>query len=100
MNINHVLLLIASLNLMGDLYNIMRFRHQLPGWILAANLTSLALCAAAWLLAPEIAGENSDRLRGGGKIEADDAGPAGAAPGADDEVSHQRKRVLLSLPVD
>ncbi len=56
MNINHVLFLIAALNLLGDLYNIIRFRHQIPGWLLAANLTALALCAAAWLLVPGVSG--------------------------------------------
>lgn len=56
MNINHVLLLIATLNLLGDLYNILRFRTQLPGWIPAANLSALSLCLLAWLLAPESSG--------------------------------------------
>jgi len=56
MNINHVLLLIAVLNLLGDLYNIVRFRNQLPGWIPAANLSALALCLLAWLLVPESSG--------------------------------------------
>ena len=56
MDINYVLTLIAFLNLGGDLYNIMRFRAQLPHWILKLNLFSLALCIAAFLIAPEECG--------------------------------------------
>lgn len=56
MDINHVLLLIAVLNLLGDLYNILRFRQYLPGWLLPANISALSLCAASWLLFPEQSG--------------------------------------------
>lgn len=56
MDINHILLLLASLNLLGDLYNILRFSKQLPGWILIGNLIAIAGCALAWLLAPADAG--------------------------------------------
>ena len=56
MNINHVLLLIASLNLLGDLYNILRFRRQLPPFVLPANLCALALCVLAWFAFPDSSG--------------------------------------------
>ena len=56
MNINHILLLIAVLNLSGDLYNIMRLRPHLPRWIMWGNLSAFSVCLAAWLFAPENAG--------------------------------------------
>lgn len=56
MNINYILLIVALLNLSGDLYNIMRLKSQIPRWILWANLTALASCGGAWMLAPEDAG--------------------------------------------
>jgi membrane associated rhomboid family serine protease len=56
MDINQILLLIAVLNLIGDLYNIIRFRKVLPTWVLPANLLSLAGCAVAYMMAPDIAG--------------------------------------------
>lgn len=56
MNINHILLLVAVLNLTADLYNILKFRERLPNWVLPANLTGLALCALFWLFLPETAG--------------------------------------------
>lgn len=56
MNINQVLFLIATLNLLGDLYNILRFRHQLPGWLPLANISTLTVCGTSWLLAPDICG--------------------------------------------
>lgn len=56
MNINHVLLLIAVLNLLGDLYNIHRFRQYLPGWFLPFNLLALGLCGLAWLVVPDQSG--------------------------------------------
>ena len=56
MNINHVLFLIASLNLIGDLYNIARFREQLPRWLLVLNLSALIMCALSWFLVPAYAG--------------------------------------------
>lgn len=51
MDINRILFLIAILNLAGDLFNILRFRQQIPRWIPTANLISLALCIASriWL---------------------------------------------------
>jgi rhomboid protease GluP len=56
MDINNILLLITALNLLGDLYNIIRFRSAVPRWVLLANLVSLGVCAAARLVAPEQAG--------------------------------------------
>lgn len=56
MDINHILLLIAVLNLLGDLYNIIRFHTQLPRWVLPANLVSLSVCGAAWLVVPNDSG--------------------------------------------
>ena len=56
MNINHILLIVAVLNLSGDLFNIMRFKAQIPRWIRWANLLALAACGTAWLLMPEEAG--------------------------------------------
>ncbi len=60
MDIDHILFLIAILNLLGDLYNISRFRRQLPRWMPWANAAALAGCiivkltvstnAGAWAL--------------------------------------------------
>jgi rhomboid protease GluP len=52
MDIDQILFLIAILNLIGDLYNILKFKRLLPGWILRANVASLALCVAARLFIP------------------------------------------------
>jgi len=52
MDINSILFIIAVLNLLGDLYNILKLRHQLPTWIPLANLAALASCAVAWLITP------------------------------------------------
>lgn len=51
MDIEQILFLIAVLNLVGDLFNIFRFRHHIPRWVPAANVSALALCIAAkvWL---------------------------------------------------
>jgi rhomboid protease GluP len=51
MDTNQILFLIAVLNLVGDLFNIFRFRRQIPRWIPAANVVALVLCVAAriWL---------------------------------------------------
>lgn len=49
MNIDYVLFLIAILNLLGDLYNIMRFRQNLPRWMPWANGAALAACVTAKL---------------------------------------------------
>lgn len=56
MDINQVLLLVAVLNLLGDLYNIFRFRQYLPTWLLPANLSALTACAISWLLLPQHSG--------------------------------------------
>jgi membrane associated rhomboid family serine protease len=56
MDINHILFLIAILNLLGDLYNIIRFRNVIPRWVLPANVLSLLGCGAAKLLAPDDVG--------------------------------------------
>jgi membrane associated rhomboid family serine protease len=56
MDINHILLIVAVLNLSGDLYNIMRFKSQIPRWIRWANLLALVVCGTAWLLLPEESG--------------------------------------------
>lgn len=53
MDINSILFLIAILNLLGDLYNIVKLKHLLPSWIPYANLGALACCAVAWVIAPE-----------------------------------------------
>jgi rhomboid protease GluP len=60
MDIDHILFLIALLNLLGDLYNIIRFRGHLPRWMPWANAAALAGCiivkatvstnAGAWAL--------------------------------------------------
>jgi len=53
MDTNQILFLIAVLNLAGDLFNIFRFRRQIPPWMPVANLVALALCIASriWLAA-------------------------------------------------
>ncbi len=53
MDTNQILFLIAVLNLAGDLFNIFRFRQQIPRWIPTANLLALALCVASriWIAA-------------------------------------------------
>ena len=56
MDINYVLTLIAFLNLGGDLYNILRFRSQLPRWIIKLNLGALTACGLAFALAPNNCG--------------------------------------------
>lgn len=56
MDINQILFLIAALNLAGDLYNILRFRRQIPGWILPANIVALAICIAVRIWLPAEAG--------------------------------------------
>ena len=56
MDINYILTLIAFLNLAGDLYNIFRFRNQLPHWILKLNLGALAICVVAFFSFPDECG--------------------------------------------
>ncbi len=56
MDINYILFLIAVLNLIGDLYSILKFRSRLPGWIPILNLFSLSICAIAWIMVPQRAG--------------------------------------------
>lgn len=56
MDINHVLLLIAVLNLLADLYNISRFRQHLPAWLLPLNLLAIALCGLTWFFVPDWSG--------------------------------------------
>jgi membrane associated rhomboid family serine protease len=56
MDINQILFLIAVLNLAGDLYNILKFRHQIPGWMLPANIVALCVCIAVRILLPSEAG--------------------------------------------
>jgi hypothetical protein len=56
MDINYILLLIAILNLLGDLYNIIRFRSHVPRWVLPANIVALVGCLVAKLLWPSDAG--------------------------------------------
>lgn len=56
MDINHILLVVAVLNLSADLWNIIRFKNRIPRWILGANIFALAGCGLAWLLAPADAG--------------------------------------------
>lgn len=52
MDIDQILFLIAILNLIGDLYNILKFKQLLPGWIVRANIAALALCIAIRLFIP------------------------------------------------
>jgi membrane associated rhomboid family serine protease len=56
MDINFILLLVSLLNLLADLYNVMKFRDHLPRWMVWANLGALAGCGTVWLLIPEKAG--------------------------------------------
>jgi membrane associated rhomboid family serine protease len=56
MNLNHILFLAALLNLLGDLYNIVKFRQHLPRWLLPANVFALAACIITRLAAPPYAG--------------------------------------------
>jgi len=56
MDINQILFLIAILNLVGDLYNIFRFRHHIPRWVPWANLSALAACISARIWLAEHAG--------------------------------------------
>ena len=56
MDINQILFLIAILNLVGDLYNIFRFRHHIPRWVPWANLSALATCISARIWLAEHAG--------------------------------------------
>jgi membrane associated rhomboid family serine protease len=56
MDINPILFLIAVLNLLGDLYNIVRFRHHIPGWVLPANIAALVACGLLRIFMPESSG--------------------------------------------
>jgi rhomboid protease GluP len=56
MNINYILFLVAILNLIGDLYSILKLRSQLPRWIPVLNLVCIAACAITWFTLPERAG--------------------------------------------
>jgi membrane associated rhomboid family serine protease len=56
MDLNHILFLAAVLNLLGDLYNIVKFRRHLPSWILTANILALAACIVARLIFVPYAG--------------------------------------------
>ena len=56
MDINQILFLIAVLNLLGDLYNLYRFRYHVPRWMMKVNLAALAICVGARILAPENSG--------------------------------------------
>lgn len=56
MNINHILFLVALLNLVGDLYNIVSFRRQLPRWIAPANLLCVIGCVVAKVFFPDESG--------------------------------------------
>jgi rhomboid protease GluP len=56
MDINHILLLVAVLNLSADLYNVMRYRAQLPRGIMTGTALALSACVAGWVIAPTIAG--------------------------------------------
>lgn len=56
MDINQILFLIAILNLLGDLYNIFRFRHHIPRWVPWANFSALAGCISARIWLAEHAG--------------------------------------------
>jgi rhomboid protease GluP len=56
MDINQILFLVAVLNLAGDLYNILRFRRQIPGWVLPANILALVICIAVRIWLPSEAG--------------------------------------------
>jgi len=56
MDIHQILFLIAVLNLLGDLYNIARFRQYIPGWVLPANLAALVACGLLRIFMPESSG--------------------------------------------
>jgi rhomboid protease GluP len=56
MDIDHILFLIALLNLLGDLYNISRFRGHLPRWMPWANAAALAGCVIVKLMVTTNAG--------------------------------------------
>jgi rhomboid protease GluP len=52
-DINQILFLVALLNLLGDLYNLHRFRHEIPKWLPKANIVALCATLAAKLFAPD-----------------------------------------------
>lgn len=56
MNINYILFLVAILNLIGDLYSILKFRSRLPRWIPVVNLVCISVCTIIWFTLPERAG--------------------------------------------
>jgi len=56
MDINQILFLIATLNLAGDLYSIVKFRDQIPQWIPIANVVALIGCGLAWAFIPHSSG--------------------------------------------
>ena len=56
MDINQILFLVAVLNLVGDLYNIIRFRHHIPSWVLPANIVALSACGLVRVFLPDSAG--------------------------------------------
>lgn len=56
MNLNHILFLVALLNLLGDLYNIMSFRRHLPRWIAVANVACIIGCLTARVVIPDDSG--------------------------------------------
>ena len=56
MDIDHILFLVAILNLIGDLYNILKLKGLLPRWIIRANITALTLCIVTRIFIPASAG--------------------------------------------
>lgn len=56
MDIDSILFLIAILNLIGDLYNILKFKDSLPRWMPWTNILALTCCLAAWVFRPEYRG--------------------------------------------
>jgi rhomboid protease GluP len=56
MDIDQIFFLVAILNLSGDLFNILRFRHHIPKWIPLANLSALAICISSKLLLAQHSG--------------------------------------------
>jgi membrane associated rhomboid family serine protease len=56
MDIEQILFLIAILNLVGDLFNIYRFRRHIPSWVPVANLLAIAVCIASKVWLPQYAG--------------------------------------------
>jgi rhomboid protease GluP len=56
MDLDHILFLAATLNLIGDLYQILKFKGLLPRWILASNLLALSCCGLIKWLRVENAG--------------------------------------------